>query len=123
MLDFCLECDFYEDCEELCQVAEKYGDQDKILEDPHHIAYVTPNTLQYLAEKSTLSHAEMVQDEPFTEETWKVIQRLNLPKQQMQVFRLYYWEDKKQAEMKMPAGVKHYPPIGCQFRVVVHEPR
>lgn len=102
MIDLCLECPHDKDretCEKLCPEAEEWAAQDHVKQDGHHLVYVAPKTLDYLADKQTLTHEEMVDDSKLGIKEWHYVKKCGLTDQQMQCMWLYYWEEHTQVEI------------------------
>jgi DNA-directed RNA polymerase sigma subunit (sigma70/sigma32) len=92
-------------CDKLCDECEEYTDQDYVGRDPQHIAYVSPNSLGYLAESQTLDLAEMQTDVRLGMTEWHYVKKAKLTDQQMQVVWLYYWEKMTQTQIGKKLGV------------------
>jgi hypothetical protein len=73
MKDFCLKCEFRNECTELCADVLEYAEQDKVEKDFDTDCIGDLWKLEELADKSSLSLAEMQDDRKLTLEEWKMV--------------------------------------------------
>ena len=115
MKDLCTDCVDRDICEELCDKALEWADQDHV-EKHWRISYVENlDRLDWLANHvSTLSLQEMQNEVELNLEDWKFVSsECKLTEQQSQCMYLYYWEKLTQTEIgkklgiSQPAVVKH----------------
>ncbi|MFX1512614.1 MAG: sigma factor-like helix-turn-helix DNA-binding protein [Promethearchaeota archaeon] len=105
MIGYCNECPDRDMCEDLCEAALAWADQDQFEEDPNKIVYASPRSLAYLQDEFPLKYNEMIGDIDLGIQEWHYVKKCGLTEQQMQCMWLYYWEKLTLVEIGEKLGI------------------
>ena len=105
MIDYCLDCLAHDTCEFLCKEAEVYAAQDHVRQNNRLVYTGNEPKLDYLAQLSTLSLAEMQTDVQLGIQEWHYVKKAGLTDQQMQCMWLYFWDKLIQVEIGEKLGI------------------
>lgn len=92
MIDYCVGCWCEDTCDKLCDEAEEYTAQDHVHQSTHLVYVGSGAKLDYLANDSDLTLADMQTDVRLGIQEWHYVKQAKLTEQQMQTVWLYYWE-------------------------------
>ena len=105
MIDYCVGCWCEDTCNKLCDETEEYTAQDHVHQSTYIVYVGSGAKLDYLANDSALTLAEMQTDVRLGIQEWHYVKNCGLTEQQMQVTWLYYWEKMTQVEIAKKLGI------------------